>query len=71
MPSSTQLTAELAKVNELILDLLGRRAVKGAWNGREYTLHNVRDLMALRDSLEAQLAQGGTGRQVRTIVPRG
>lgn len=72
MPSKTQLEAEVEAINKLILDILKRRAVRGKWNGREYTLHNLSDLKKLRDDLEAELGLvDGTGRQVRSIVPRG
>lgn len=72
MATQEQLAKELELLNALILDLLSRRVVKGQFNGREYTLHRLDDLYALRSRLEAALsgAQAG-GRQVRQIVPRG
>lgn len=72
MASQEQLQLEVALVNELILDLLKRRVVKGQFNGREYTLHNLNDLKAYRDSIEAQLERTDAGgMRVRSIVPRG
>lgn len=72
MASQEQLELELSLVNDLITDLLKRRVVKGSFNGREYTLHNLQDLKAYRDSIEQELAGIDTGgRQVRQIVPRG
>ncbi len=72
MASQEQLAKELGLINALIEDILQRRVVKGAYNGREYSLHSLSDLYALRASLEQQLA-GATagGRQVRQVVPRG
>lgn len=72
MASQEQLNEELKLVNALILDILSRRVVKGQFNGREFTLHNLSDLKAYRDSIEQEIIgvdQGG--RQVRQIVPRG
>jgi hypothetical protein len=70
--SVEQLTAELEALNALILEILSRRAVRGEWNGRAYTLHSIKDLYEIRRVLEAELAGlDAGGRQVRTIVPRG
>jgi len=68
--SQEQLELELGLVNELITDLLKRRVVKGQFNGREYTLHNLNDLKKYRDDLVAELARiSAGGIRVRSVVP--
>lgn len=57
-------------LQSLITRLLQRDTTKGAFNGREYTLHDVHELVKLRDKLERELSGQGAMR-VRAIVPRG
>lgn len=57
-------------LQSLISRLLTRETTKGAFNGREYTLHDLGDLVALRDKLEREVSGSGAMR-VRALIPRG